>query len=328
MANNSTQYRGINPNSNSNSSVFTNHFTCSFADKITLYQYDVVIEEKHSKSGDWVEVKSRPKCSLIMQSFIHGDQLNPQQFVWYDEKKCLYSTTVLSIPLLRVSEDNHSRIQIKPLPNQWSTNDINEYVKKKKNAYPKDAMRILETLLKRSVQDRIRIHHNTCYFLDREPEDLRNGFERRMTDQQSDNEQIPTPQQRYDAIRNALDVCNYNSNANLLCRAVGFDIDCNEMLEVDAKILPQPKILSGPSQSARIHNGHIYTMGELNIVVNHYECKRNPVENTMQKIDEYFHSKQAHNYDFLVCIMNDRNSNDLTQLKHRIKLSGTVYYGK
>ncbi|CAF5146925.1 unnamed protein product, partial [Rotaria sp. Silwood1] len=70
------------------------------------------------------------------------------------------------------------------------------------------------------------------------------------------------------------------------------------------------------------------TMGELNIVVNHYECKRNPVENTMQKIDEYFHSTQALNYDFLVCIMNDGNSNDLTQLKHRIKLSGTVYYGK
>lgn len=84
-----------------------------------------------------------------------------------------------------------------------------------------------------------------------------------MTDQQSDDEPIPTPQDRYDAITHTLNACDYGSNSNSLLRAVGFNINCSEMLELEAKILQQPTILSGRNHAARVHNGHIYVNGQL-----------------------------------------------------------------
>ncbi|CAF4446089.1 unnamed protein product, partial [Adineta steineri] len=72
---------------------------------------------------------------------------------------------------------------------------------------------------------------------------------------------IPTPEKRYYKIRNTLRDCDYNSN--LLCQVIGFHVDNNEMLELDARILMSPKIISGLNHPARVDNGRIFLDGQL-----------------------------------------------------------------
>jgi hypothetical protein len=160
--------------------LFTNHFTCSFSDNIPLYQYDVSIEEIGSNSNDWHEVKGRARCASIMQSFISNNQLDPNVFVWYDEQKCLYSTSHISIQSPRTIRDGRTQLNIKSLANQWSTNDIYKYINGQLDMYPYNAVRILETLLKKSILDRIEVINNKCYFKNETPQILDNGFEKRQ----------------------------------------------------------------------------------------------------------------------------------------------------
>ena len=155
--------------------LYTNHFICSLADNITLYQYDVSIEEMTSTNS--YEVKSRTRCASIIQSFLIENQLDSNVFVWYDERKCLYSTSYLSTPQLR-THDRH-RLNIKSLVNQWSTNDIHAYINGQTTVYPNDAVRILETLLKRSIQDQVDIINNKYYFKSKKAQILDNGLEKR-----------------------------------------------------------------------------------------------------------------------------------------------------
>jgi hypothetical protein len=159
--------------------LYTNHFICSFSDNITLYQYDVLIEEISSNNTNWYEVKSRTRCASIIQSFIIENQLDPNIFVWYDEQKCLYSTSFLSTPQIRINSDGRNRLNIKSLANRRSTNDINEYINGQKSKYPYDAVRILETLLKKSIQDQVEVINNKCYFKNQKSQILDNGFEKR-----------------------------------------------------------------------------------------------------------------------------------------------------
>jgi hypothetical protein len=160
--------------------LYTNHFPCTFANNLPLYQYDVAIEELGSKSNEWYEVPGRTRCALIMQSLISNGRFDPQVIVWYDEQRCLYSTSILPSPNYIMSEDGRNRLHIKSLANQWSTNDIHDYIKGRAKVYPYDSVRILETLLKKSIQDRIEVVHNTCYFLDEKPKILAGGFEERF----------------------------------------------------------------------------------------------------------------------------------------------------
>jgi hypothetical protein len=159
--------------------LYTNHFTCKFAKNLPLYQYDVAIEEIGSQSGDWYELKGRARCALIMQSLISSGKFNPQVIVWYDEQKCLYSTSLLPSPNLIISDDGRNRLNIKSLANQWSTNDIDDYINNRAIEYPYDAVRILETLLKKSLQDRVQVVNNTCYFVSEKPKQMPGGFEER-----------------------------------------------------------------------------------------------------------------------------------------------------
>jgi hypothetical protein len=158
----------------------TNHFTCSFANNLPLYQYDVAIEQMNSRSGEWYEVKGRSRCALIMQSLIKNGGFNPQVVVWYDEQKCLYSTSCLPTPQYIANQDGQNRLHIKSLANQWSTKDIHEYINGRADRYPYDAVRILETLLKKSLQGRVEVVNNTCYFLNEPPNQLPGGFEERF----------------------------------------------------------------------------------------------------------------------------------------------------
>jgi hypothetical protein len=160
--------------------LYTNHYSCEFGNNLPLYQYDVAIEELGSKSGEWYEVKGRSRCALIMQSLITNSRFGPQVVVWYDEQKCLYSTSQLTFPQEINSEDGRNRLSIKSLANQWSTNDIHDYINGRANIYPYDSVRILETLLKKSLQGRVEVVHNTCYFLNEAPKQLAGGFEERF----------------------------------------------------------------------------------------------------------------------------------------------------
>jgi len=115
-----------------------------------------------------------------MQSLISNGHFAPQIVVWYDEQKCLYSTSILASPQLIMSKDGRNRLNIKSLANQWSTNEIHDYINGRANTYPYDAVRILETLLKKSLQGHVEIVNNNCYFLNEPPEKLPGGFEERF----------------------------------------------------------------------------------------------------------------------------------------------------
>ncbi|CAF4105996.1 unnamed protein product, partial [Rotaria sordida] len=83
------------------------------------------------------------------------------------------------------------------------------------NTYPYHAIRILEILLKRSIQDRIKIVSNKCYFFDEPSEEFNNGFEKRhewqiydepMSESQTDDVDISLPEQRYYDIINIINI--------------------------------------------------------------------------------------------------------------------------
>jgi hypothetical protein len=74
--------------------------------------------------------------------------------------------------------DRH-RLNIKSLANQWSTNDIHAYINGRTKVYPFDAVRILETLLKKSIQDQVEVINNKCYFKNQTAQKFDNGFEQR-----------------------------------------------------------------------------------------------------------------------------------------------------
>jgi hypothetical protein len=78
-----------------------------------------------------------------------------------------------------MSQDGRNRLNIKLLANQWSTNDIHEYINGRAVRFPYDAVRILETLLKKSLHGRVEVVNNTCYFLNDPPKQLPGGFEER-----------------------------------------------------------------------------------------------------------------------------------------------------
>lgn len=170
---------------NATEPLHTNHYPCSFSKDILLYQHDVVIEA--FKSDTWHQIKGRSRCSEIIQHFIHQHQLDPEVFVWYDEQRCLYSTKELTTPQLKYSEDNQYRLEIKSSTKAWSTKDIYDYIDRKTDKYPHDVIRILGILLKRSIQDQVKIVKRTCYFVDESPKELGNAFEMRTGFMQSLN---------------------------------------------------------------------------------------------------------------------------------------------
>jgi hypothetical protein len=51
------------------------------------------------------------------------------------------------------------------------------------------------------------------------------------------------------------------------------------------------------------------------------------VKPTMEHIDGYFRSMSERNCQFIVCLMDRRDEDDLTQLRVNIKTCGTIIYG-
>jgi len=72
---------------------------------------------------------------------------------------------------------------------------------------------------------------------------------------------IPTPEECYNQIVNTLYNCDYNTN--LLCQAVGFHIDDEEMLDFNARILVSPIIKTGLKYQAHVDEGQILLGGHI-----------------------------------------------------------------
>ena len=84
-----------------------------------------------------------------------------------------------------------------------------------------------------------------------------------MQEAQQPRKNIPKPDERYRTIMNIIRKCDYNSPKNRLCRHVGFTINDTEMLKLQARIIPQPQIHTGPNFRANVRIGRIPLDGHL-----------------------------------------------------------------
>ncbi|CAF1253033.1 unnamed protein product [Didymodactylos carnosus] len=165
--------------------IYTNHFNIDFAKNMILYQYDVVVEKFLLNSQTWIEVSSRDQRRKFVNALIDENIIKPACVVWYDEGKCLYSTTNLTshLPIttsLPTQQSTQYRLIIKILAAQWSTRTIWDYIKNQIPAPPPhNAVRILETLFKQAMNKIAHCEKNVFYRKDQQPEVLDDGFELR-----------------------------------------------------------------------------------------------------------------------------------------------------
>ncbi|CAF1170862.1 unnamed protein product [Adineta ricciae] len=154
---------------------------------------------------------------------------------------------------------------------------------------------------------------------------------------------IPSPEQRYYDIKDTLQECDYNSNA--LCQTIGFQIVHAEMLQFDARLLRPPSIRAGPGHVVRIDKSRILLdkhlfeskpVGKLAITYfgtdfDEHKADFNKfadiLKEEMRHYDGYFASMNEQNCELIVCVMNGRCEDDLTQMKINIKKCGTIRHG-
>ena len=74
---------------------------------------------------------------------------------------------------------------------------------------------------------------------------------------------IPKPNKRYVNIMATVRKCNFNSPANVLCQKIGFQIEDNEMVKLNGRVLIQPKIFTGQNSTANVRIGRIPLDGHL-----------------------------------------------------------------
>ncbi|CAF1117135.1 unnamed protein product [Didymodactylos carnosus] len=158
--------------------IYVNHFSCQLKQNLNLYQYDVCVEQANRKpqNDQWHEVKGREKCKTFFYLLLNEKCL-PSTNVWYDEGKCLYSTERFEPVIITTKQNVQLRFNIKAQSGMWNTQDIYDYINGRTSQYPFDAVRIIETLLKKSIHHLIHVEHNTCYFTNQKPSILDGGFE-------------------------------------------------------------------------------------------------------------------------------------------------------
>jgi hypothetical protein len=109
-----------------------------------------------------MELQSREKCRQFVQTLIKNKSIHAKAVCWYDEGKCLYSTTDFSDYLKDgksiVRESDRYRLTIHNLSATCSTNDILE-----NNDQTHSAVRIIETLMKQSLKDQFKAVRNVFY---------------------------------------------------------------------------------------------------------------------------------------------------------------------
>ncbi|CAF3312114.1 unnamed protein product [Rotaria socialis] len=154
--------------------IYTNHFPCSFANNLSFYQYDVIVEEYHEKQNKYINISSREKrrrfvCDMLLDKTVH-----PTAVCWYDEGNCIYSTTDFKdkCPMIHEREEQgyQRRLTIKSLSDTRSTNELDQ-----------SSIRIIETLIKQVLKDQFKAIGSVFYRWDEKPDqdgpyDLLTGF--------------------------------------------------------------------------------------------------------------------------------------------------------
>ncbi|CAM4764127.1 unnamed protein product [Rotaria magnacalcarata] len=158
--------------------IYTNHFPCSFANNLTFYQYDVIVEEYHEKQNKYINISSREKrrqfvCDLLIDKTVH-----PTAVCWYDEGSCIYSTTDFKdkCPIIHEKEEQgyQRRLTIKGLSDTRSTNELDQ-----------SSIRIIETLIKQVLKEQFKAIGSVFYQWDETPDqdgpyDIYTGFKQAM----------------------------------------------------------------------------------------------------------------------------------------------------
>ncbi|CAF3592980.1 unnamed protein product [Rotaria socialis] len=154
--------------------ICTNHFPCSFADNLTFYQYDVIIEEYHEKQGKYVNITSREKRRRFVSDILLAKIIHPTAVCWYDEGFCMYSTTNFEdqLPLMHENEEHgyRRRLTINSLCATSGTDELNQF-----------STRVIETLIKQVLKEQFKAIDSIFYPWDGEidqdgPHDLLTGF--------------------------------------------------------------------------------------------------------------------------------------------------------
>lgn len=154
--------------------IYTNHFPCSFADDLTFYQYDVIVEEYHEIKQKYVDVNNREKRRKFVSDLFLVKTIHPTAVCWYDEGFCIYSTTDFKDQLPFVHEQEEQgyqyRLTIKSLSTTSGTNDLDQ-----------SSIRVIETLIKQVLKEQFKAIGSVFYRWDDEarrdgPYDLLTGF--------------------------------------------------------------------------------------------------------------------------------------------------------
>lgn len=154
--------------------IYTNHFPCSFARDLTLYQYDAIVEEYHRKQDKYINISSREKRRLFVNDLFLTKAIHPTAVCWYDEGSCIYSTTNLEdkLPIVYEKEEQgyQRRLTIKSLSATSGTHELDQ-----------SSVRIIETLIKQVLKEQFKGIGSVFYRWDEEPRqdgpyDLLTGF--------------------------------------------------------------------------------------------------------------------------------------------------------
>ena len=158
--------------------IHTNHFSCSFASDLTFYQYDATVEVYHQKQQAYIGISNREKRHRFVSDLLLAKKIHPTAVCWYDEGRCIYSTTNFQdqLPIVYESEeqDYPRRLTINSLSATNNTNNLNQ-----------SSIRIIETLLKQVLKEQFKEIGSIFYQWDGitgedGPYDLLTGFKQAL----------------------------------------------------------------------------------------------------------------------------------------------------
>ncbi|CAF4872522.1 unnamed protein product [Rotaria sp. Silwood1] len=158
-------------------SVYTNHFRVQIPDAI-IYQYDIEIV-MIGRDGKARLTRKDDRWEVI-QTFVK--QRNNFPTIWYDEGKTLYSREILpdlKLPIqIEIGKDDEKKtFQLKKLVlvRQDKIQNIHDFIEKKINMRPREAVRIIEILFKQRARNDLIAIRNQFYDRRRQLDDLGDG---------------------------------------------------------------------------------------------------------------------------------------------------------
>jgi eukaryotic translation initiation factor 2C len=157
--------------------VYTNHFRVDIGGTV-VYQYDIDIAmiDRNQRS----RLATKDDRWDVIQVFVKERKDFP--VVWYDEGKTLYTREMLPdvklpIQIQLKKDDETKRFQLNKLDlvGQNRITDIQDFIQKKSNLRPREAIRIIEILFKQRARNDLISVRNQFYDRRQKLEDLNDG---------------------------------------------------------------------------------------------------------------------------------------------------------